>query len=260
MNGTTALVEAVRRLRGRTGVALVTLFVAVGVATIVARETLLAASVEQYLASGGDPSTLPIDTAAVGSALSLDLPYGVALVLFAVVALLAEYAAIVTLRVMAGEPLAAAARRRIGRTVAVGFLVGVVVRLLVGIGFIAFVLPGLFLAISLLFAHAAVAVDDAGFGDAFTTAWELAAGRRLGVLGVVSLLLALYLTPRLVAAVVPGATGLLLGGVAIGASNLLSSGVVGRAYIAAKQDGETTTEETDPYDAPLGADDIPEPE
>lgn len=260
MNGTTALVEAVRRLRGRTGLALVTLFVAVGVATVTVRETLLAASVEQYLAAGGDPSNLPIDAAAVGSELSLGLSYGVALVLFAVVALLAEYAAIVTLRVMAGEPLATAARRRIGRTVAVGFLVGVVVRLLVGVGLAALLLPGLFLAVSLLFAHAAVAVDDAGFGDAFTTAWGLATGRRIDVLGVVSLLLALYLTPRLVAAVVPGAAGLLLGGVAIGAGNLLSSGLVGRAYVAAKRDEEADPEETDPYDAPLGADDIPEPE
>ena len=176
------------------------------------------------------------------------------------VALLAEYAAVVTLRVMAGEPVAVAARRRVGRTVAVGFLVGVVVRLLVGVGIAAFVLPGVFLAVSLLFAHAAVAVDDAGFGDAFGTAWGLAAGRRLDVLGVVSLLLALYLVPRFVAAVVPGSTGLLLGGVAIGAGNLLSSGVVGRAYVAAKRVGETEAEETDPYDAPLGADDIPEPE
>jgi len=260
MNGTTALVEAVRRLRGRTGLVLGLLFGVVGVATVVARETLLAASVEQYRASGGDPGTLPIDLAPVGSELSLGLPYGAALLLFAAVALLAEYAAVVTLRVMAGEPVAVAARRRVGRTVAIGFLVGVVVRLLVGVGIAAFVLPGVFLAVSLLFAHAAVAVDDAGFGDAFGTAWGLAAGRRLDVLGVVSLLLALYLVPRFVAAVVPGSTGLLLGGVAIGAGNLLSSGVVGRAYVAAKRVGETEAEETDPYDAPLGADDIPEPE
>lgn len=260
MNGTTALVEAVRRLRGRTGGALVALFAVVGVATVAARETLLDASIEQYLAAGGDPSTLPIDAGAVGSALSLGLPYGAALLLFAAVAVLAEYAAVVTLRVMAGEPLGTAARRRIGRTVAVGFLVGVVVRVLVVVGLVALIVPGLFLAVSLLFAHAAVAVDDAGFGDAFGTAWALATGRRLDVLGVVSLLLALYLLPRFVAAAVPGATGLLLGGVAIGASNLLSSGVVGRAYVAAKRDEEAEAEEVDPYDAPLGADDIPEPE
>jgi len=260
MNGTSALVEAVRRLRGRTGVALGTVFVAVGVATVVARETLLTASIEQYLAAGGDPSTLPFDTAAVGSALSLELPYVAALLLFAVVALLAEYAAVVTLRVMAGESLAGAARRRVGRTVAVGFIVGVVVRLLVVVGVAAFVLPGVFLAVSLLFAHAAVSVDDDGFGAAFRRAWTLAAGRRIDVLGVVSLLLALYLVPRFAAAVVPGTAGLLLGGVAIGAGNLLSSGVVGRAYVAAKQEGDEDADESDPYDAPLGADDIPEPE
>lgn len=261
MNGTTALVEALRRLRSRRGAVLGVLFVGTGLATVIARETLLSASVAQYLAVGGDPSTLPVDPAAIGSELSLGLSYGPALLSFAVVALLAEYATVVTLRAVAGDSLAAAASRRVGRTVAVGVLVGVAARLLVGVGLAALVVPGVFLAVSVLFAHAAVAVDDAGFGGAFATAWRLATGRRLDVLGVVALLLALYLAPRLVAATVSGTPGLLLGGVAIGASSLLSAGVVGRAYVTAKrEDEEARREEPDPYDAPLEADDLPEPE
>lgn len=260
MDGASALVEALRELRGRTGAALGALFLAVGVATVVARETLLAAAVEQYLSLGGDPTTLPIDPATVGDTpLALGLSYGVSVLLFLAIALVAEYAAIVTLRAVTGDTLRAAATRRLARTVAVGFLVGLFVRVLVAVGLAAFVVPGVFIAISLLFAHAAIAVDDAGPIEALSTAWGLAAGRRVEVLGVVSLLVALYLSPRLLAATVTGVPGLLLGGVAIGVGNLLSAGVVGRAYLAARDGVEADAEEGDPYDAPLGPDDIPEP-
>ncbi|MFC7234060.1 hypothetical protein [Halosegnis marinus] len=276
MDGATALVEALRELRGRVGAALAALFLAVGVATVVARETLLAAAVgdatlrpalvEQYRALGVDPATIEANLATMGDTpLALGLSYGGSLLLFLAVALVAEYAAVVALRAVTGDGLRAAATRRVGRAVAVGFLVGVLVRGLVAVGLAAFVLPGVFLAVSLLFAHAAIAVDDAGPVEALSTAWGLAAGRRFEVLGVVSLLLALYLSPRLLAATVPGTPGLLLGGVAIGLGNLLSAGVVGRAYVAARdgiegEGNEDGADDADPYDAPLGADDLPEPE
>ena len=178
------------------------------------------------------------------------------------VAVVAEYAAVVTLRVVTGDSLGTAATRRVGRTVLVGFLVGTVVRVLVGVGLAAFLLPGVFFAVTLLFAHPAVAIDDAGAREALATAWSLASGRRLDVAAIVSLLVVLYLTPRLVGSVVTGAPGLLLGGAVTGIGSLLSSGVVGRAYLAAKEEEsrEQTAAEEDPYDAPLDADDLAEPE
>lgn len=266
MRGTTALVEALRELRGGAGALLGVLFVGVGVATAVARETLLAASVDQYLAVGGDPANIPVDPGAVGGTpLALGLSYGVSLLLFGAVALVSEYGTVVTLRVVTGDDLGAAARRRVGRTVAVGFLVGIVVRSLVVAGLVAFVVPGIFLAVSLLFAHPAVAVDDAGPTEALRRAWSLASGRRVEVLSVVSLLAVVYLTPRLAASFVAGTPGLVLSGVAGGLATLLSAGIVGRAYataVATRDEGESEDEEpeADPYDAPLGPDDLPEPE
>lgn len=266
MRGTTALIEAVRELRGAAGSLLALLFAGVGVATAVARETLLAASVDQYLAVGGDPASIPVDPATVGGTpLALGLSYGTSLLLFGAVALASEYGTVVTLRVVTGDDIAAAARRRIGRTVAIGFLVGVVVRTLVVAGLVAFVVPGVFLAVSLLFAHPAVAIDDAGPTEALRRAWSLATGRRVAVLSIVSVLAVVYLTPRLAASFVTGTPGLVLSGIAAGLATLVSAGIMGRAYVAAVDAYEEPASEEpdpadDPYDAPLGPDDLPEPE
>jgi hypothetical protein len=262
MNGVVALRETVDELDGRAGVVLAALFAAVGVATVVAQQTVIEASSRITAAQQTPDSQFFVDPATIETPLSLGLSFGVAVLAVLGVAVVAEYAAVVTLRVVTGDSLGAAATRRVGRTVLVGFLVGTVVRVLVGVGLAAFLLPGVFFAVTLLFAHPAVAIDDAGAREALTTAWSLASGRRLDVAAIVSLLVVLYLTPRLVGSVVTGAPGLLLGGAVTGIGSLLSSGVVGRAYLAAKEDEsrEQTAAEEDPYDAPLDADDLAEPE
>ena len=261
MNGVVALRETVDELDGRAGVVLAALFAAVGVATVVAQQTVIEASSRIPAAQQAPDSQFVVDPAAIETPLSLGVSFGVAVLAVLGVAVVAEYAAIVTLRVVTGDSLGAAATRRVGRTVVVGFLVGTVVRVLVGVGLAAFLLPGVFLAVTLLFAHPAVAIDDAGAREALTTAWSLASGRRLDVAAIVSLLVVLYLTPRLVGSVVTGAPGLLLGGTVTGIGSLLSSGVVGRAYLAAKRDANREeAEESDPYDAPLDAEDLPKPE
>ncbi|MFB6118653.1 hypothetical protein [Halosegnis sp.] len=263
MDGPRALRETIAALRGRAGAGLVPLFVAIGAATVVAQQTLADAAAR--LAARADVSTgsLLLDPAATATPLSLGVSYPVALATVFGVALVAEYAAVVTLRVVTGSALRSAATRRVVTTVAVGFLVGSLVRTLVALGLLALVVPGVFLAVSLLFAHAAIAIDDAGPWEALERAWELASGRRTELAGILSLLVVLYLTPRLVGSYVPGTPGLLAGGAVAGVGGLLSAGVVGRAYHAATREGDEPDhepEETDPYDAPLGADDLPEPE
>jgi hypothetical protein len=262
MNGVVALRETVDELDGRAGVVLAALFAAVGVATVVAQQTVIEASSRITAAQQTPDSQFVVDPATIETPLSLGLSFGVAVLVVLGVAVVAEYAAVVTLRVVTGDSLGAAATRRVGRTVLVGFLVGTIVRVLVGVGLAAFLLPGVFFAVTLLFAHPAVAIDDAGAREALATAWSLASGRRLDVAAIVALLVVLYLTPRLVGSVVTGAPGLLLGGAVTGIGSLLSSGVVGRAYLAAKEDEsrEQTAAEEDPYDAPLDADDLAEPE
>lgn len=261
----TALDEAVSRLRSRPGLVLFVAFLAVGTVTVVARQTLLATSLTQFLETGGDPSSLPVAPDQLRPVvLALPVSYGVSLGLFAVVALVSEYLSVVTLRTVAGEPLREAATRRLGPAVAVGFLVGVVVKALVVIGLVAFLLPGLYVATVLLFAHARVAIDDAGFGSALAGSRELTSGRRLSVGAVVATLAVFYLLPRLAGGFIPGeSVGLLVGGLFVGLANLVSTALVARAYVGFRDEEplepEEEADEEDPYDAPLGPDDLPEP-
>lgn len=262
----TALDEAVTRLRSRPGLVLLVAFLAVGAVTVVTRQTLLATSLTQFVENGGDPSALPVAPDQLRPvALALPVGYGPSLGLFAVVALVSEYLSVVTLRTVAGEPLREAATRRLGPAVAVGFLVGVVVKSLVILGLVAFLLPGLYVATVLLFAHARVAIDDASLGSALTGSRELASGRLLSVGAVVATLAVLYLLPRLASGFVPGeATGLLVGGLFVGVANLVSTALVARAYVGFRDEEPPEPEEDeeeadDPYDAPLGPDDLPEP-
>lgn len=264
MDGSTALDEALARLRSRSGLVLLVAFVAVGVVTVVAQQTLLDASLTEYLALGGDRADLPFPPEELRPvALALPMSYGVAVSAFGIVALVSEYLSVVALRTVAGAPLREAATRRVARAVLAGFLVGVFVKSLVLLGLVALVLPGLFVAVSLLFGHARVAIEDDGPVAALAGSWELTKGRRVRVGGVVALLAALYLTPRVVAGLIPVETvGLVVAGVLAGVAHLVSAAVVARAYLGFRDeptDADKGEEEDDPYDAPLGPDDLPEP-
>lgn len=265
MDGVTAVRQAVGRLRSGAGLVLLLAFTAVGVATVVVHQTLAAAYLDRF----GDLLVAALEGSLAASdaeqfladlrpvPLSLGLPYEVAAVLFAVTAVVNEYLMIVTLRTVAGERLATAATRRIGRAVLYGAVVGVLVRTLVLVGLVAFVVPGLFLAVSLLFAHARIAIEDDGPATALREAWALAAGRRAAVFSVVTLLAALYLAPMAIAGMIEAeSVGLLLGGVIAGPVGFLSSATVARAYVGFTDE---TDEVEDPYAQPLGPDDLPEP-
>ena len=260
-----ALGEAVARLRSRPGLVLLVAFLAVAVATVVTRQTLLATSLTQFIAQGGDPSALPVSPEELRPvALALPMSYGASLGLFALVALVSEYLSIVTLRTVAGESLRAAATRRLAPALVVGFVVGALVKTLVAVGLVALLLPGLYVATVLLFAHARVAIDDAGVVEALAGSRRLVKGRLLSVAAVVATLVVFYLTPRLVSGFLPlEAVGLVVGGLFVGTANLLSTALVARAYVSIRdsepEESEDAEETEDPYDAPLGPDDLPEP-
>lgn len=81
--------------------------------------------------------------------------------------------------------------RQLGRTVAVNVAVTIVVFLAIMVGFVLFVIPGIFLAVSLAFAQTAVVIEDAGVVEALRRSWSLTSGNRirlfaLGLLVVVA--------------------------------------------------------------------------
>ncbi|WP_435197196.1 hypothetical protein [Natronomonas sp. EA1] len=272
MDTTTVLREAGSRLRDRQVLPLLVGFLLVSLATAVARQTLLDASLTQFLAAGGDPATLPVPPEELRPIpLALPVGYSVAVLGAFALALVSEYLTVVTLRVYAGESLGDAARRRVIGATSSGFLVGIMVRGLVVAGLVAFVIPGIFFAIVFLFAHARVAIEDENVFAALRGSYRLTEGHRLSVLGVVALLLSLYLVPQVVGSFLPTQeTGLLVAAVVRAPVLLLSSGVVARAYVAlrdapvapeepAEETDEDDEDEEDYWNQPLGADDLPEP-
>lgn len=61
---------------------------------------------------------------------------------------------------------------------------GIVFGVVVGIGFILLIVPGIFLLVSLFFWNVFVIVDDENFIDAFGSSWRLTSGNRLTLFGL----------------------------------------------------------------------------
>ena len=104
--------------------------------------------------------------------------------------------------------------RRIGRAFLSTLAISVVLGVVVPIGFALFLVPGLFLVVSLQFALFAVAVEDTGPIEAFRRSWELASGNRWRLLALVVLFG--------VAGAISGAAGSLLAFVSPAAGQLAS--------------------------------------
>lgn len=265
MDAGAALRDALDRAGRQQLLVLLAAFIVLAVGSVLARQSLLAASLDQYLASGGDPTALPVPPAEFQPVpLSLGLRYSASLVVFGVIAVLHEYLVIVASRSLAaGDSLRRAATHRPVRGIVSGIAVGLVVKTLVILGLVALVFPGLYLAAALLYAHVRVAVEDESAIAALRGSWSLTAGRRRTVAAVLLYLAALYVTPRLLASFVPGAPGYLLGGVLVAFATIPAVGVVAGSYVRLR-DREPEEDDDEPdedqYSKPLGPDDLPEPE
>lgn len=107
---------------------------------------------------------------------------------------------------------------------------GIVVGLLVLVGLVLLVVPGLYLIASFALFHFYVAVEDDGFVAAMKKSWNLASGHRLRVFVVLLLL-------SVVSSVVSNATQLLFGSSGLGlVVTSLLSGVVSVYAVAVLAD------------------------
>lgn len=272
MDSATALREAIARLRRPAVLAVGIGFTLLGVATVVVEDTITAVQQELVRSGeGGVPEGVVDLVLAQPTPLALPVDLPGALLLFGAVAVVAELLTVVALRLFADwGTLAESASRGVVRAVAVGFLVGVVVKSLVFAGLVLLVVPGVLLATALLFAHARVAIAGDGVGPALRASWSLTSGKRVRVFGVVLVLVGFTLLPIVASSLVADETAsAVVAGVLIGPANLLATGLVARAYVALEfeaatepaGDGEGTDEdeEEDPWNQPLGPDDLPEP-
>lgn len=104
--------------------------------------------------------------------------------------------------------------RDLARTAVVTVVVSVIVSVAVGIGFVLLVIPGIFLGVSLVFAQAAVVIEDAGVVEALKRSWSLTSGNRIRLFALGLLLV--------VAGAVVGGVGTALGVAAPTVGNVLS--------------------------------------
>ncbi|WP_233553926.1 hypothetical protein [Halococcus sp. IIIV-5B] len=151
---------------------------------------------------------LPPGPAGTSTSIPMSVPVSAttAGVLFVVVLLVIQVISIVLIRVMAADRQAITREsytRRMGWVTLNSIAASLVVSLLTLIGFVLLVIPGLFLAMSLLFAVIYVADEDESFVGGIRRSWSLASGNRWRLFG-------LYLVVMVLFMVVSFATGFVL--------------------------------------------------
>lgn len=190
-----ALSDGLNRTFQRNGLLIAVVFVVFGLIDAVAGQTLAAATArfaEQAMSQL--PSDAPANPAvttlpsAEATPLSLPVPLPVALGLVAVLAFVAEAIRIVSVRTLVSDetetiPDELVSRNLFSATLN-GFVGGIVVIILVAVGLLLLVVPGVFIALSFFFVRQEIAVEDKNFIDALSSSWELTSGHRLALFGL----------------------------------------------------------------------------
>lgn len=257
-----ALSDGLDRTFQRNGLLIAVVFVLFGLVDAVAGQTLAAATArfaEQAMSqlppdAPANPAvtTLP---SAEQTPLSLPVPLPVALGLVVVLAFVAEAIRIVSVRTLVSDetetiPDEFVSRNLLSATLN-GFVGGVVVLILVVVGLIFLVVPGVFLALSFFFVRQEIAVEDKNFIEALSASWELTSGHRLQLFGLALVVFVIGLVVTAVGSAV-GFLGIpllttvvnvLLGAV----TTVFAVSVIARAYVqlTAESDADAVAEPSD---------------
>jgi hypothetical protein len=272
-----AITEGVDRLLSRNGLVLVGAFLVVGVLSSVATQSLTVGLSEAALEFAQSPDAPPgtdvetlreqVEQTRAGSPLALDISAGLAFGLAFLIGILAETLRIVSIRLFytpAGERPADLTSGLAFATVN-GFLGGIVVAVLVVLGLVFLIVPGVFLALAFFFVKQEIAVEDSNFVDAMADSWALTRGERLNLLGLAIVLLVIGFVaflPTIAASVAGSSTAsLAVGAIVSPIVTVFGIAATTRAYAQLKgmepaDPGEA--EESEEVGA-LGPDDIPEP-
>jgi phosphatidylglycerophosphatase A len=257
-----ALSDGLSRTVERNGLLLMAVFLVFGVINTVSGQTLSAAATRfarrtlEQLPPGATtgPTTLPT---AAQTPLALPVPLPVALALVLLVALVAEAIRIVAVRTLVSDETETVPEEFVSRNIVMatlnGFVGGVVVLILVAVGLLLFVVPGIFLALSFFFVRQEIAVEDRNFVEALSASWELTSGNRLSLF---ALALVLVVIGLVVSAVVGSLVA--LAGVSIlttivtvvvsAVTTVFSIAVACRAYVQLASDDDPVLDDEDEWD------------
>lgn len=195
-----ALSRGANRTFDRNGLLLVGAFVVFGFANAVVSQSFLQ-EYSQFVADqygtvpGGEgPGSPGIGAWEFGfgqtsaDGLALPLPAGAALALSLAFVFVQEALRIVSIRVFASTETDTIprdlVRRNLPWAVLNSVVAGVIILIATGIGLVAFVFPGVYLAMSFYFVRPVIALEDETMFDAMGRAWDLSHGNRLDLFGL----------------------------------------------------------------------------
>lgn len=235
--------EGFDRLTERNGLLFVALFVVLGVVTSVLAADFASAVVADLVENGDlDPADIPSD----GNPLLGDDPTEQVVGLPASVALLGMFlgviahasVAIAAVRTFASDETERIPRehftRKLGWALGNSIVGGLLFAIAVGIGLVLFVVPGLFVLVTLYFWVFPVVLDDENFIDGFAESWTLTSGNRLDLflLGVLVVILSAVVNAvgSAFSAPLPPLAEITVSGVFSGAAFVFTVAVATRAY------------------------------
>ena len=231
----TALSRGSRRALSTSGIVLMILTIAYQLAFIGSFNTALKNLLPAGAQQGQIGVTLPISTSVSGVLAMLAILFG-------------TYVFVLTTRLLSrdlnelsslpGELFS----RRIGRALLSAVVANVVVSIAVTLGFVALLLPGIFLSVSFVFVVFAIGVEDAGPIGSLRRSWELATGNRWRLFGLVLLV-------GIVVGLVSGLTSVLtladpvLGQIVtitvVSVLSIVNYGIVADAFVQLRAEAET---------------------
>jgi hypothetical protein len=236
-----ALRDGFNRTVARSGLLLVGVFLVFGLGNAVISQsfsqeltTVLEQTANQNIATGQTP-LVGDNTQPTPFAVSLSLE--VLGLLSVLVAVVAEALTIVAVRVFASDYTESIPGHLVSRRIALatinGVVGGLIALVLIVLGAIFFVVPGIYAAISLLFVRQEIAVDDKNFVDALGDSWSLTAGNRWEVLGLAIIVIVINLvagSPGLVLGFLDPTVGALASVVISSFTGVFATAVTTRAY------------------------------
>lgn len=259
---TRALREGIDRLASRNGVLFVGAFATISLLGNVAIDsaTLALATLSAELAAEvGEPQPAPLPEGA--APFGLELPGSVIAFLLLVWLVGWAVASILAVRVLATDTTDEIPddllTRRLARATGHELLARIVIWVLLTIGFLLFVVPGVFLAICLYFARPLIAIEDRNAIGAMAESWRLSRGDRFVILALLLGAVAIYVSITLLGllgALVPVVwvvTSVVAGAVA----NVFWLAVSARAFVQLRGPVERPDESTSPddeWDDPAG--------
>ena len=128
------------------------------------------------------------------------------------------------------------------------FIALIVQGIAIGLGFIALIIPGLFLLVSLIFTQVFVALEGEGPFEALSSSWSLSKGNRFSLfgLGVVLFVISLLVSiPATIVTVLSPVVGTVLNYVVSGFVSIFSIAVLVAAYQQLSSGAAATTESED---------------